>query len=65
MKVIAKHAIIKPGCVEGRGVEGAIDEALARLRAEFLEIHRRRGFKGLVSYDVKLDLVREPQESAT
>ena len=32
----AKHAIITPGCRSGRGVEGAIDEALHLIREEYL-----------------------------
>lgn len=33
----AKHCIITEACREGRGDHGAIDEALARIRAEYLE----------------------------
>lgn len=32
----AQHAIITDECRAGRGEEGAIDEALARIRAEYL-----------------------------
>lgn len=32
-----KHAIVTRTCRENRGVEGAIDEALARLRAAYLD----------------------------
>ena len=32
-----RHAIVTKVCRENRGVEGAIDEALARLRAAFLD----------------------------
>jgi hypothetical protein len=34
--VTAKHAIITPVCRTGRGVEGAFDEAVRRLREEYL-----------------------------
>lgn len=39
--IIARHAVITPQCREGRGVAGAWDEAVARLRAEYaaLQIH--------------------------
>lgn len=32
----ARHAIIKDACRTSRGNEGAIDEALARLKEEYL-----------------------------
>lgn len=33
----AQHAIITPECIAGRGEEGAVDEALARLRVSALD----------------------------
>ena len=36
--VSARHAIISDQCRINRGNEGAIDEALARIREEFLQI---------------------------
>jgi hypothetical protein len=35
----AKHAIITPNCIVMHGVEGAIDEALKRLRESFMECY--------------------------
>lgn len=32
----AKHAVVTPACIDSKGVAGACDEALERLRAEFL-----------------------------
>lgn len=32
----AHHAIITPTCRENRGIDGAINEALMRIRAEYL-----------------------------
>ena len=32
----AQHVIVTPACRSGRGVEGAIDEALRRIREEYL-----------------------------
>ena len=32
----AKHAIITPGCIQGRGIDGAVEEALQRIRGELL-----------------------------
>ena len=34
--ITARHAIITPECREAHGVEGAFDEAVRRLRAEYL-----------------------------
>jgi hypothetical protein len=33
----AQHAIITPICIANRGIEGAIDEALRRIRQQFLK----------------------------
>jgi hypothetical protein len=37
--ITAKHAIITPECRISRGAEGAFDEAVRRLKAEYLAHH--------------------------
>lgn len=44
----AQHAIITPNCIVTRGVEGAIDEALKRLRESFMECYRGWASQGKV-----------------
>lgn len=43
VEIKAKHAIVSDVCRANRTTEGAVDEALARLREEALALMARRG----------------------
>lgn len=43
IEVVAKHAIVTDTCRTNRTTEGAIDEALDRLREEAVSLMARRG----------------------
>lgn len=60
--IAAKHCIITPTCVEIRGAAGAFDEAVARLRAEYMTC--REGWKGAKvppNYHLVLTVERTPE----
>jgi len=56
----AKHAIVTPECVTNKGLAGAVDEALERLRAQALESHK--GYVGKLSMHFKLELERMSEQ---
>lgn len=50
----ALHAVITDACRQGRGEEGAIDEALARLRDQYLGLAKFWSDKGGVQFHLVL-----------
>lgn len=54
--ITAKHAIITPECRAGRTDLGAFDEALDRLRTEYLKVLDLRGEEGPANYHLVLSV---------
>lgn len=57
--VTAKHAIVTDVCRSNRTNEGAVDEALARLREEALRLFSKRGHGRGDKFHFRLDIERE------
>lgn len=59
VEITAKHAIVTDECRSNRTDEGAVDEALARLRAEAMRLFGKRGHGRGDKFHFKLVVERE------